>query len=247
MYNSGAGTQKLEERVADLFPRARILRLDADTTRRKGSHVEHLRAVAAREVDILVGTQMIAKGFDFPHVTLVGVLRADRELALPEFRASERAFQILTQVAGRSGRGETPGEVVIQTAIPDHVVIQSAARGDFETFAADEIEHRRRLGYPPFSRMVHVLFDGRSPEAVERRAEDAARDLTPRARRAGITLLGPAPMFLARLKGRTRWHFCLLGNPEALHQLARRAQARQGPAGTRGVRIHVDVDPIRTL
>jgi primosomal protein N' (replication factor Y) len=248
LYFGGMGTQKLEERLADLFPHARLLRLDADSTRRRGSHATHVQAVEAREVDILLGTQMVAKGFDFPGVTLVGVLLADREMGLPELRASERAFQVLTQVGGRAGRGERSGEVVLQTLLPGHPVIRCAADGDVESFAADELRHREDLGYPPFSRMVHLLFDGKVEETVRRRAESIAADLAGPARRAGVDLLGPAPMFLTRLKGRYRWHLTLKGRSiDALHRLARRAMEATAPAGTRGIHLHVDVDPIRTL
>jgi primosomal protein N' (replication factor Y) len=190
---------------------------------------------------------MVAKGFDFPRVTLVGILQADREMGMPEFRAAERAFQILTQVAGRAGRREIPGEVVVQTMMPDHYVIRSATSGDFETFAEEELRHRKALGYPPFSRMVHLLFDGRREERVRQRAEDVADDLGGVARQEGIEILGPAPMFLTRLKGSFRWHLTLKGTrSDRLHHLARRALDRLGPRGTRGVRLHVDIDPIRT-
>ena len=248
LHYGGAGTQKLEEKLAELFPRARLLRLDADSTRRRGSHAVHLRAVEEGDVDILLGTQMVAKGFDFPGVTLVGVLQADREMGLPEFRAAERAYQILTQVAGRAGRGQVAGEVVVQTLLPDHYVIRSAADGDYDAFAGAESRHREALAYPPFTRMVHLLFDGKVEETVRRRTEDAAQDLAAPAHRAGVEMLGPAPMFLTRLKGRYRWHLTLKGpNSEALHRLARHAMERNAPPGTRGVHLHVDVDPVRTL
>jgi primosomal protein N' (replication factor Y) len=248
LYFGGMGTQKLEERLADLFPHARLLRLDADSTRRRGSHASHVAAVEAREVDILLGTQMVAKGFDFPGVTLVGVLMADREMGLPELRASERAFHVLTQVAGRAGRGERSGEVVLQTLLPGHPVIRCAADGDVESFAEDELRHREDLGYPPFTRMVHLLFDGKVEETVRRRAESVAAALAGPARRVAVDLLGPAPMFLTRLKGRYRWHLTLNGRSiDALHRLARGAMDAEPPPGTRGVHLHVDVDPIRTL
>lgn len=248
LFYGGTGTQKLEERLAELFPSARLLRLDADSTRRTGSHAEHLRAIESGEVDILLGTQMIAKGFHFPRVTLVGVLQADREMGLPELRAAERAYHILTQVAGRAGRGHVPGEVVFQTMLPGHYVIAAAAEGDFDRFAEEELEARRGLSYPPFSRMIHLLFDGKTEERVRQRAEACCAALTPAARRAGIEILGPAPMFLARLKGRYRWHLTLKGGGSgALHLLARRALDAEAPAGTRSVRVLVDVDPVRTL
>jgi primosomal protein N' (replication factor Y) (superfamily II helicase) len=191
---------------------------------------------------------MVAKGFHFPRVTLVGVLQADREMGLPEMRAAERAYHILTQVAGRAGRGEFPGEVVFQTMLPGHYVIAAAAEGDFDRFAEEELRSREGLSYPPFSRMIHLLFDGKTEDAVRRRAEACCDGLATFARRAGIELLGPAPMFLARLKGRYRWHLTLKGeNSVSLHRLAQRALDSEPPVGTTAVRIHVDVDPIRTL
>lgn len=248
LFYGGVGTQKLEDRLADLFPSARLLRLDADTTRRRGSHAAHLQAIEEGSVDILVGTQMVAKGFDFPRVTLVGVLLADREMGLPEFRAAERAYQILTQVAGRAGRGEARGEVVLQTLLPEHYVIRCAACGDFDSFAEEEIALRRALAYPPFTRLVHLLFDGAAEEAVQRRAEEIARRLLAPGSRLGVEILGPAPMFLTRLKGRYRWHLSLKGaQSEPLHRLARLALETPASPGLKGVRLHVDVDPIRTL
>jgi primosomal protein N' (replication factor Y) len=247
LYFGGLGTQKLEEKIAEIFPRARTLRLDTDSTRRRGSHGQHIRAIEGGDVDLLIGTQMVAKGFDFPRVTLVGVLQADREMAMPEFRAAERAHQILTQVAGRAGRREIPGEVVIQTMLPEHYVIRAAATGDFESFATEELAHREALGYPPFARMAHLLFDGRREQMVRLRAEDVADNLRAAARKAGVDLLGPAPMFLTKLRNSFRWHLTLKGaRSEDLHRLALRALDRVGPRGTRGVRIHVDIDPIRT-
>jgi primosomal protein N' (replication factor Y) (superfamily II helicase) len=248
LFYGGIGTQKLEEKLAGLFPQARILRVDADSTRRRGSHAAHLAAIEGGDVDILIGTQMLAKGLDFPRVTLVGVLLADREMGLPELRSSERAFQLLTQVAGRAGRGTIPGEVVMQTLLPGHYVIRSAAAGDYDSFADEEIALRRKLGFPPFSRMIHILFDGRVDATVEKRAAGVASILARPAGREQIQVLGPAPMFLSRLKGLYRWHLSLNGrSSEGLHRLARLALESAAPAGTRGVRIHVDVDPIHTL
>lgn len=248
LFYGGTGTQKLEERLAELFPHARLLRLDADSTRRRGSHADSLRAIEAQEIDILLGTQMVAKGFHFPQVTLVGVLQADRAMGVPEMRAAERAYHLLTQVAGRAGRGETPGEVVFQTLLPDHYVIRAASEGNFDSFAEEELAQREKLAYPPFTRMIHLLFDGRIEENVRRRAEAVGADLAVPARRSGVELLGPAPMFLTRLKGRYRWHLTLKGsNNQSLHRLARWSMELPGPAGTRGVRVHVDVDPVRTL
>lgn len=243
---TGVGTQKVEAALAAHLPEARVLRMDFDSTRRRGSLPEMIAAFDRGEADILLGTQMVAKGLDFPRVTLVGVVGADREMGLPDFRAQERAFQLLTQVAGRAGRGERPGEVVFQTYMPEHHVILAAARQDYELFYAKEIEERRALRYPPCRRLASLLFDGPQEEAVVRAAERVA------ARLAGVReleRLGPAPMPLSRLKNQYRWHLTL-ASPRAgtLTRAIERVQEewRASPPGGR-VRLQVDVDPASLL
>jgi primosomal protein N' (replication factor Y) (superfamily II helicase) len=248
----GVGTQKVEEILRETFPQARVARMDFDTTRHRGAHAQLIGAMERGEVDILLGTQMVAKGFHFPNVTLVGVVQADREMLQPDFRASERAFQILTQVAGRAGRGEKRGEVVIQSLLVQHHVIACAATGDYLSFAERELEYRRALGYPPFHRMIDLLIDGPKKDQVEARAElirDALAQALPREAldrgRWGVEVLGPAPMPLARLKGRFRWHMTLKGASAAnLHRSAQIALNIPAGPGLSGTRLQVDVDPL---
>jgi primosomal protein N' (replication factor Y) (superfamily II helicase) len=238
----GVGTQKVEEMLMEAFPSARLARLDLDTARRRGAHGRVVSAMEEGEIDILLGTQMVAKGFHFPRVTLVGVLQADREMMQPDFRAGERAFQVLTQVAGRSGRGVTAGEVVFQSLMPGNPVITAAVTGDYAGFAGRELELRRTLGYPPYRRMIDVLVDGKDADQVRRRAEALRDMLVPR---EGIEVLGPAPMPHARLKGRYRWHLTLRGRSvEKLHAAAFVALEAPPPAGLSGTRLQVDVDPV---
>lgn len=239
---NGVGTQKVEEMLTDAFPTARLARLDLDAVRKRGAHGRVISAMEGGEVDILLGTQMVAKGFHFPRVTLVGVLQADREMLQPDFRAGERAFQILTQVAGRSGRSETAGEVVFQSLMPGHPIIAAAVTGDYAGFATRELELRRMLGYPPFRRMTDLLVDGKDADLVRRRAE-ALRDLLEAYE--GVETLGPAPMPHARLKGRYRWHLTLRGRSVAkLHAATLAALDSPVPAGLSGTRLTVDVDPV---
>lgn len=242
----GTGTQKVEAALAHHLPEARVLRMDLDSTRKRGELGRMLASFECGEVDVLLGTQMVAKGFDFPRVTLVGVINADREMGLPDFRSQERAFQLLTQVAGRAGRGEKPGEVVFQTYLPDHHVIMAAGRQDYEEFYQLEIAERRVLGYPPLRRMANLLFDGAEEALVIQRAEAAADRLR---RQSGIDLLGPAPMPLSRLKGKHRWHLTIMSNRPSLLTKALHAEiACEGRARTRRhVRVQADVDPVSML
>jgi primosomal protein N' (replication factor Y) len=205
-----------------------------------------IEAFEAGEADVLLGTQMVAKGFDFPRVTLVGVINADREMGLPDFRGQERAFQLLTQVAGRAGRGVKPGEVIFQTYIPDHHVITAAGLQDYNLFCEGEMEERRPLGYPPHRRMANVLFDGPDEAAVIRRAFEVADQLGDR---PALALLGPAPMPLSRLKGQYRWHLTLISrNVRRLTNVLHEVTEQLAPAGGgRRVRVQVDMDPASML
>lgn len=209
----GAGTQKVEDEAARLFPAARILRMDSDSTARKGSHEKIINAFRQGQADILIGTQMIAKGLDLPMVTLVGVINADTTLFMPDFRASERTFQLLTQVAGRTGRGKLPGEVLVQTYSPDHYSIAAAARHDVEGFYRIELPLRKSLGYPPFSYLVRMLFT-HADEAVISKGTLLAKEILDKIL-AGhdnfIEALGPAPAPLSRIKGRFRWQIVIKG------------------------------------
>ncbi|MEX0837269.1 MAG: primosomal protein N' [Gemmatimonadota bacterium] len=247
----GVGTEQVERVAVETFPEARIARMDVDTTSGKWAHQRILDRVERREVDILLGTQMIAKGLDFPNVTLVGVVNADVGLHLPDFRASERTFQLLSQVAGRAGRGALGGEVVIQTSMPEHYAVQAAVAHDYEGFAARELDERRRPRYPPHVRLANVVLSSPDQELVVEAAEGAARWLK-RKLAAGIAgeeveLVGPAPAPIERLHGRWRWHFLLrTESPRALGLAAHAVVARHRlPSGD--VRLALDRDPVALL
>jgi len=216
----GIGTQKLEEETALGFPNARLLRWDSDVTRAKHSHQEIMDKLKSHQADILIGTQMVAKGLDLPQVTLVGVVSADTALNLPDFRAGERTFQLLSQVAGRAGRGERPGRVIIQTYSPEHYSIRAVLKQDYESFYNQEIAFRRELNEPPFSQLVRLTYVHVNDAACKDEAERMKRRLETDIARRGIidvSIIGPAPAFIARLRGRYRWQLTLRGNqPERL-------------------------------
>ena len=242
MMPEGAGTERLEEELGLAFPEARIARMDRDTTTRKGAHARLLDRMTSGEIDILVGTQMIAKGHDFANVTLVGVLNADGPLNLPDFRSAERVFALLSQMAGRAGRGERPGRVMIQTYDPENVTLQYVATHDYRTFASTELSQREALGYPPFGHLVNLVMAGNDPEKTHEGAESLARELIRHAQ--GVELLGPAPCLLSRLRGKSRYQILLksAGRPPLRHLLGILPTVRKIlPAG---VNLTVDVDPV---
>ncbi len=244
----GAGTQRVEEELAEVFPQARVLRMDLDTTGRKDAHRKLLDAFGRGDADILIGTQMVAKGLDFARVTLVGVVDADTGLLLPDFRAAERTFQLLMQVAGRAGRGGLAGEVILQTRSPEHAAVQHAARHDFLAFLRDELPDRHAFGYPPYGRLVGVEFKGPDERAVQREAERWTRVLRGLAPQHEV--LGPEPAFVGRVKRQFRFHTIVKAGREhgayALPNLIRAANERFGTP-PKGVRINVDVDPLGLL
>ncbi|MEZ4417514.1 MAG: primosomal protein N' [Gemmatimonadota bacterium] len=245
----GIGTEQVERVVAQTFPGARIARMDLDTTGGKWAHHRILERVGKGEVDILLGTQMIAKGLDFPNVTLVGVINADVGLHLPDFRASERTFQLLSQVAGRAGRGTKGGQVLIQSAVPEHYVVQAALRHDFEAFAARELVERSTAGYPPFVRLINVVISSPDqPKAAEEaeRLADRVLGWLAAGRYPGLRLTGPAPAPIERLHGRWRWHFLLRG-PAADLGRAAHALLEAGEEAPGDVRVVVDRDPVALL
>ncbi|HSO28231.1 MAG TPA: primosomal protein N', partial [Anaerolineales bacterium] len=210
----GMGTERVEAELQTVFPGARLLRWDASTTRTKGAHEQILKRFAAREADILVGTQMLAKGLDLPFVTLVGVVLADVGLNMPDYRANERAFQVLTQVAGRAGRSMLGGQVIFQTFQPDHYVIQAAARHDYRRFYERELAYRQQLGYPPFTHMVRIESRDRDERQAEQRLRQLAAEIRvwlAREDRRATQLVGPAPCFFARLAGQYRWQLIVKG------------------------------------
>ncbi|MGH7526430.1 MAG: replication restart helicase PriA [Gemmatimonadales bacterium] len=243
----GIGTQQLERVLAERYPDARLCRMDLDTTSTKWSHQRILAAVEAGEVDLLIGTQMIAKGLDFPNVTLVGVVDADTGLYLPDFRASERTFQLLAQVAGRAGRGPKGGRVLVQTRQPTHHALTWAAQHDAEGFLRQEREVRSSPPYPPATSLVNLLVSGLDEGEVGRRAAELADWCTALVERHDlpIQVLGPAPCPLARIKDRWRWHVLLKGPSEALGRVVRYA-ARRLPRG-RTTRVTIDRDPVALL
>jgi primosomal protein N' (replication factor Y) len=242
MMPEGAGTERLEEELQRLYPDASIARMDRDTTSRKGAHASLVSRMAAREIDILVGTQMIAKGHDFQTVTLVGVLNADSPLNLPDFRSSERVFSLFSQVAGRAGRGDRPGRVMIQTFDPEHPTLQYVARHDYYAFAAAELEQRKVLGYPPFGHLVNLLLAGNEHDRVCTAADLVARELV---RQPGdFELLGPAPCLLSKLRGKSRYQILLKARTRpVLRSLLDELPGvrKKLPAG---VTLTVDVDPL---
>ncbi len=247
----GVGTQALERWLAERFPRARLARMDADTTTARWSHTRILDAFGRGEVDLLLGTQMIAKGLDFPSVTVVGVVDADTALHVPDFRAAERTFQLIAQVAGRAGRGPRGGAVVIQTRNPDHYALRAAAAHDFEAFAGRELESRRAPAYPPHVALANVVVSGLDEPAVTRAAAEVTEWLRGLAATRGggeIEVVGPAPAPLARIKRRWRWHLVLRAVDRRLLGRVVRYAARRAPHTSRGaVRVVFDRDPVSLL
>jgi primosomal protein N' (replication factor Y) (superfamily II helicase) len=250
----GQGTEKLQAEIEAKFPDFIIRRVDSDSMRHRGSHEQVLGAFREGLIHILLGTQMIAKGLDFPNVTLVGVVQADVALNMPDFRSAERTFQLLSQVAGRAGRGKRGGKVLIQTFNPEQPCIRLAAAHDYETFARDELKHRRALHYPPYERMVRVIIRSRDPAAAEAGAQRLALAFhtalqglaeTPQPP-AAVRLLGPAQAPVFRLQGYSRFHFQLhSASAKALHQVLR--DVLRGEHLPSGVELTVDVDPLSML
>jgi len=247
LVHRGTGTQRLEEQVRHAFPDAAVARMDADTMRQRGSHERTLDAFRDKRFDILVGTQMIAKGLDFPDVMLVGVVNADAALHLADFRAAERTCQLVTQVAGRSGRGPLGGRVVVQTSTPDHPAIRAAAMHDYEAFVRSELPIREALLYPPFGSLVRIVLRGLDEAAVRDWATHVADRLRAEAGTASdLRVLGPAPAPIARIRDRFRWHVQVHGPAgPALRDLVRRATA--GLKTPDSVAWIIDVDPVEML
>jgi primosomal protein N' (replication factor Y) len=236
----GLGTERVEEEARKAFPDARTLRWDRDVTRGRGDHEAILSRFLAHDADILIGTQMIAKGLDIPLVTLVGVISADISLHLPDFRSAERTFQLLEQVAGRAGRGPRGGRVVIQTYTPQHSAIAAASAHDYAAMYESEIDFRQRLGYPPFGRLVRLTYAHTGAANAQEQAVAMAKRLKGERDRLGLPnldILGPSPAFVPRLRGRWRWNVILRGNDPAA--LIRDMQWQRGWT--------VDIDPMSLL
>lgn len=244
----GTGTQKIEDYLLRTYPDARIERMDADTTSGKGAHAHILGRLAGGEIDILVGTQMIAKGHDYPGVTLVGVVNADTGLSFPDFRASETTFQLLTQVAGRAGRGEKAGLVLVQSYRPNHYAVQAAAHHDYASFYAREMTVRETALYPPLRRMACILIEGEDPDETYRtaiRIGKTARAQIEMLGYQGIEILGPAPATLRRLKRKYRWSVGLLSkSTRRLNTLSRGIrEAFEASPEKGGCAVKIDLDP----
>jgi primosomal protein N' (replication factor Y) len=250
----GFGTERLETELKELYPRLRLARMDRDSTRKKGYTFELLKQFSRREIDVLVGTQMVTKGYDFPDVTLVGVIGADFSLGFPDFRAGERTFQILSQVAGRAGRGEHPGRVMIQTYYPDHYAVTTARDHDYLSFFQKEIELREQLGYPPFSFLACLRLQGNHKQ----KAEDMARKTAERMiqvtgtwpkRGKDLQVLGPVEAPLSKLKGKYRWQiFIRSKGPNVLHVFLKKVgeDLKKMLRGS-GVSLTIDIDPYQML
>ncbi len=250
----GFGTQRVEEELAKFFPQARLVRMDLDTTTRKGSHDMLLKKFSEGDADILLGTQMVAKGLDFPRVTLVGVISADTQMLLPDFRSSERTFQLLAQVAGRAGRSTLAGEVIIQTAQPDNPTLRHIIGHDYRGFYDEELEFRKELDYPPFSRLILLEFRGKHEEDVMQHATEF-RELFPKVM-GSIRMMGPSGAALSKLKGMYRWHIILKSPKDedpGGHILHKTLQSvlhiyKSMPTSkSRAVRMTVDVDPVSMM
>lgn len=244
MAGMGIGSERIEEEVRQLFPEARVARLDSDTTGNRKHYLATLKAVRSRQIDILIGTQMIAKGLHFPHITLVGVVWADAGLAMPDYKAAERTFSLLAQVTGRAGRGTDPGRVIVQTYQPHHYSVRLSQRHDYEAFFEQEIAVRGPLGYPPFSRLVNIRFSGLQEKQVEQAAMQVADFLRRRSQTAQLKILGPSPSPLVKIKDRTRWQLLLKGRSSALlHEVCEALAAEKKTLCPRSVTMSFDVDP----
>src|SRR5208282_5684500 len=250
LSGEGFGTERLVGAIEQILPDARIERMDSDTSSRKGARTAIVEALARGDIDVLVGTQMITKGFDLPGVTLVGVVLADLALNMPDFRSAERTFQLLTQVAGRAGRGDRPGKVLIQTYAPHHYSIRAARDQDYARFIRRELELRRELMYPPFSRMALVRIEGPQPGQPGEIAAKVASALARAAKNdPTMRVLGPAPAPIERIKRRFRWQVMVKSQSLAAMRTALAAmRAEVTPIADRNeVRLMIDVDPINML
>ncbi len=252
LQGMGIGTERLEQEIKSLFPDTHVGRMDSDTTLRRRSHLQILKRLESGSIDILVGTQMIVKGHDFPNVTFVGVVSADTSLHFPDFRSSERTFQLLTQVAGRAGRGEVPGQVVIQTFNPDHYSILRAKDHDYMGFYKEEIQFRKTLEYPPFSRFINFRLVGNSEKRTKGMAEEMGeigQSLLKKGYEKGIEILGPSTAPFAKMRGKFRWQMLTKGkSPQLLHQFAKELSSRMDVLlKEKGVHLDIDVDPVFIL
>ena len=249
IWHYGLGTEKLERFLQDYFPQARVARLDRDTTARKNSLLRVLKKLRRGQIDILVGTQIVAKGHDYPNITLVGVVCADSTLNFPDFRSGERTYQLLAQVAGRAGRGARPGRVILQTYTPEHFIIDAARRQDFVRFYKDEIKFRRELVYPPYCRMTQLLISGRDPTRTAQVARDLGRRAYATAKQADarrLRIIGPVEAAMHRMAGQYRWQILIRGpSATGLNRFVSQLLFGEGARyDQRDVKVIVDVDPL---
>jgi primosomal protein N' (replication factor Y) len=244
----GLGTQRVEEELAKKFPELRFARVDSDSMRGSKDYEALLGRFAKNEVQVMLGTQMIAKGLDYPNVTLVGVISGDTALALPDFRAAERTFQLITQVAGRAGRGDNPGRVVLQTFLPDDPAIQAAIKQDFVGFAKTELSHRREIGLPPFTRMVRIILRDQEQEKLHKRSDQLAALLSEATAKEGdaVATKGPMPCAISRIAGFFRNQIVMTAATAAPLQRVL-AEVREKGGLAKGDRVAVDVDPVSLL
>src|SRR5262249_24329576 len=241
----GFGTERVERELIAAFPGARVARLDRDAIRRKGALATLLSRFRDGAIDVLVGTQMIAKGHDFPRVTLVGVISADVGLGLADFRASERTFQLLTQVAGRAGRGDQPGEAIVQTLYPDHYSIQLACRQDYPAFFERELYFRKAMRYPPLVSLINTIVRGRTFTAAMDDAADIVEKVRQNPAARDLRVIGPAPPPLGKLRGEFRAQLLIKGaNRRKMRELLQSALATRPDLQRR---VIVDVDPVSVL
>jgi primosomal protein N' (replication factor Y) len=244
----GLGTQRVEEEIQKKFPELKFARVDGDSMRSSKDYEALLGRFAKREIQVMLGTQMIAKGLDYPNVTLVGVISGDTALSLPDFRAAERTFQLITQVAGRAGRGDKPGRVVLQTFLPDDPTIKAAIRQDFVGFAKTELVHRRQTDLPPFSRMVRVVLRDQEQQKLHKLSEELAAKLADAidAEGGAVKMKGPMPCAISRIAGYFRNQVVMLAATAGPLQRVLSAVREQGGLA-KSDRIAVDVDPVSLL
>jgi primosomal protein N' (replication factor Y) len=248
VHYRGIGTEQVEREMQVLFPESAIARMDRDTVSGKHGHYKILRRFERKDIDVLIGTQMVTKGHDFPNVTLVGVIAAETSLHLPDFRASERTFQILTQVAGRTGRGELRGEVIVQTYTPSHYAIVAARTHDYHSFYEREISYRETLNYPPFSRVINLVVQGRNEDFTREVSQQLARYLRASKHKA-LVILGPSPAAMMKLRNRYRYQILLKSTYSQYMRTYVKTQIEtfRRTSHLRDVQIIVDVDPVNLL
>jgi len=240
----GIGAERIEEEAKQLFPAARVARLDSDVAVKRKRYLSILQSVKNKEIDILVGTQMIAKGLHFPNITLVGVIWADAGFAIPDYKAGERTFSLLSQVTGRAGRGDHPGKVIIQTNQPHHYAIRFAQAHDYRAMYDQEIETRSPMGFPPFSRLINIKFNGPDETKVEQAARKTSAFINDDCKQHHIDILGPSPSPVGKIKDKFRWQLLLKSvSATALHNVCSRILSERGSLCPQNVRMVVDVDP----